>query len=650
MKRVLYILLCCCSFFYGKTQEYIIPIIPKSNISIAATNITLPFFDDFAYYGFFSEPHPNRWITQGVNLNNTFGIDAPTIGVATFDNANKNGQLYFMDNFRSLPMDTLTTLPLQFQSTSEKQNLTLSFQVQPNVFNAALKSTDSLALHFFSPTTQEWKTVWSARVVVKDSLLITYRIFNRDTLAEKLEKKFYTIEIPIEEPEFLEDGFQFRFINYVTLNAVSNISGFLGATAFWHLDVVHLYNKLFEDDIYLEDVAISALPTTLLRDYTAMPWKHLKNNTMATIDQISYSEIGTARLNYGINNLSSTDVACDITVNLLPSIPAPQIVNPLFVTTLTYQRLTNTKDDVNIDLSTIPTIANVDTISFHVELYIGNYNTENSQTMNDTVKFRQNFLDYYAYDDGTAENGYGLFGNGVTNAAVAIKHHSYIQDTLRGVWIYFNPSIDSGNFKTRFRLAVWNEENGLPGTLVYSKSNVQPQFTGRNQYVFYPFDSVVVVNRNFYIGWIQQSEVMLNVGFDQNSKFSSRHYVKTSSNALWGLSDYHDKGAVMLRPSFRKDLPYEDHPTHVLPSEKQNILSVEIYPNFTKNGFYISANQEINIENLSLEIYDITGRRFLFTQQEHYVDINHLHAGYYFIRLTEKTTRKNKVLRLVKYE
>ena len=53
--------------------------------------------------------------------------------------------------------------------------------------------------------------------------------------------------------------------------------------------------------------------------------------------------------------------------------------------------------------------------------------------VNDTVFYDQVFKDYYSYDDGTPEAGYGLRGQGTKNSSVAMKYFSYKEDRIGGV-------------------------------------------------------------------------------------------------------------------------------------------------------------------------------------------------------------------------
>ena len=54
--------------------------------------------------------------------------------------------------------------------------------------------------------------------------------------------------------------------------------------------------------------------------------------------------------------------------------------------------------------------------------------------------YYQTFKNYFAFDDGTAEAGYGINGLGSRNAMFAYRFRSFIEDTLRAINICFNDS------------------------------------------------------------------------------------------------------------------------------------------------------------------------------------------------------------------
>ena len=54
--------------------------------------LSLPFLDDFSHGGPY--PDTNFWIDNAAYINNTYPICPPTLGVATLDGVNNEGQPY----------------------------------------------------------------------------------------------------------------------------------------------------------------------------------------------------------------------------------------------------------------------------------------------------------------------------------------------------------------------------------------------------------------------------------------------------------------------------------------------------------------------------------------------------------------------------
>jgi hypothetical protein len=84
-----------------------------------------------------------------------------------------------------------------------------------------------------------------------------------------------------------------------------------------------------------------------------------------------------------------------------------------------------------------------------------------------------NFYNYYALDDGSAESGYDLFGEGTIGAMVAQKFYNYKTDNLVGIMIYFNRSYQDANSQP-FKITVWNDNNGKPGEIIYQQMASNP--------------------------------------------------------------------------------------------------------------------------------------------------------------------------------
>jgi len=89
---------------------------------------SLPFYDDFSKG--LSYPDPDKWFQSSVLINQTYAINQPTIGVATFDAMNRNGKLHSHLTTTPEIADTLTSKPINLVY-NEDDSLYLSFWYQP---------------------------------------------------------------------------------------------------------------------------------------------------------------------------------------------------------------------------------------------------------------------------------------------------------------------------------------------------------------------------------------------------------------------------------------------------------------------------------------------------------------------------------------
>ena len=163
---------------------------------------------------------------------------------------------------------------------------------------------------------------------------------------------------------------------------------------------------------------------------------------------------------------------------------------------------------------------------------------------NDTIIYYQTFKNYFAFDDGSSEGGYGINGLGSRNAMFAYRFTSFMPDTLRAIAICFNDSYLDAN-KRAFDIMVWDDNNGFPGNVIYSREEVMVEKgTGINGFYNYHIPQGVVVNGVFYVGWKQRSETFLNAGFDINTPHKGKQFYWL--NGDWNQSQVN--GSVMIRP------------------------------------------------------------------------------------------------------
>ena len=127
----------------------------------------------------------------------------------------------------------------------------------------------------------------------------------------------------------------------------------------------------------------------------------------------------------------------------------------------THSPLTDVTYDAPL-LYTYNTASSPDTAQFLVTVSLITDDFDPKQ--NDTLKYIQRFSDYFAIDDGTAEAGYGINGQGSRNAMAALRFRSFIPDSVTGISICFNDAYENAN-QRGFEIMVWADDNGRPGLL-----------------------------------------------------------------------------------------------------------------------------------------------------------------------------------------
>jgi hypothetical protein len=242
---------------------------------------------------------------------------------------------------------------------------------------------------------------------------------------------------------------------------------------------------------------------------------------------------------------------------------------------------------------------------------------------NDTLVYYQVFQNYFAFDDGTSEGGYGINGLGSRNAMVGYKFVSYMPDTLRAIRICFNDSYLEAN-KRAFDLMVWDDNNGIPGNILSTMPDVMvEQGNVINGFYNYTIPEGVVVNGTFYVGWRQSSESFLNVGYDVNTSNAGKQFYWL--NGEWSQSQV--PGSIMIRPVLGSPLRITSvHETYY---KKKYLMN--IWPNPAKDFINIKT-EELQLYGTSyITITDLNGSELIKVPFSDRVDISSLHDGMYFL-------------------
>lgn len=531
-------------------QEVLLPLCRPAQLPAKAEKpVVLPFFDDF------SKPALSNtlWTLGGTFVNQGYAPLPPTVGMATLDAFDAQGRLYPTEQGQLAPGDTLLSLPIRLdslfkpysRSLTPADSLYLSFFYIPgggygNMWERVgdvPESQDSLILEFYDPQDDSWNRVW------------TMQGCSADTLFAHTGSYWQFVDIPILESKYFRPDFRFRFRNLCSLDNI-NKNGILSNADQWNIDYVSLNSNRHSNDTAARDVAFVNPAPSLLKGYQSMPARQftpseLRDSLPLTIVNRYTEELAT---NYGytiVDNQGQTIHTYDGGFEN----------TPVYWRDNTYQTApAHARPPLNCSLPVNPADAPV---VFTVVHGLREGVSGDNHTQNDTIVFTQTFDNYYAYDDGTPENGYGITS---TTPAVrlACRFKLNTDDTLTALYLYFNQTFANQNSNIRFYITVWDDNDGHPGNVIYRDSERRrPAFNGFNRYVRYLLEEPVLCTGTVYIGFEQTSSDYINLGFDRNNNASQHIFYLTGTE--WQTSIL--SGALMLRPAFGHRATLDVKPT-----------------------------------------------------------------------------------------
>lgn len=567
-----------------------IPAVRKGPVT--EDTLQLPFFDDF--YSGNPYPSPQRWSDREVYINNTYPIEPVSIGVATFDALNSQGKIHQNASTYPFRSDTLTSLPLDLSIAGENDTW-LSFFYQAGGLGEMPNQEDSLVVEFWSSTEGNWETVWSAR--------------GQDSLSSP--GRFERVMLPVDSLKYRHKGFRFRFSNYASLSRNEDDPGRITNCDHWNLDYVYLNTGRSAYDTVPRDVVMAEPLGSLLNNHESMPWKHFKKNIYNEMGggiPIEYTNQDTAGRNI-TRAFTIWDVHQDKEVYSFTS--GARNISP-------WQKVSEYAD-LLLNFET----ESEDSALFKINAWL--VTDDFDRKCNDTVEYFQEFGDHFAYDDGTAEGGYGYSGGG-SRASIAYRFRSYVPDSLSGLDIYFNRSYNDVNI-VDFDLRVWADNNGVPGDLLYSKPGHKPEYADSlNAFIRYEFDNKVFVDGVFYVGWKQTSDIFLNVGYDVNRENKGRLLYRDGGE--WSFSAF--DGAIMLRPVMALA------GTGTFVAEQEELQGYNIYPNPVGDVLNIGYEGIMLPGDLKISIYNSMGtlvRRYRDISRD--IDVSRLLPGFYMLQIEQ---------------
>ncbi len=588
---------------------------------IVGDTIQLPFFDDFSYPGPY--PDPTKWLDNKAFVNDRMAYQPPSIGVATLDGVDERGKPYPID---STYRDYLTSAYIDLSGYSENDNILFSFWAQPKGLGFRPETKDSLIVEF-----KDMNGVWQVAEQITGYLAFV----PSDSLAPFVYRAY-----GIGEPEYLYNGFQFRF---------RNRSDLTGALDLWHIDYVRMDQNLTKEN---EDIAFTARPNPLLNRYTAIPWRHFLQdpnqwllpqleiglfNHFPVIESANPSEVRIT------DRLSAQPLVNNITLLELPPI-AP--VNQRDLTPGRHS-FVNTLNAPNLiaDLQGFPPSGpGVDLeVVYRFEQDQEQNSGEPVALRNNEVRHATNLTNYFAYDDGSAESAIVATKTGTQ---VAVEYEATVADTLRAIQFHF-PRYNVDATTQYFNLRIWS--GSLNTEPIYADFFLKPFYPDLvfadslqafTTYVLYDEDDnavgIPLPAGPFFVGWQQGSNVdnSIPVGYDKNNPDGSQHaWLNTSGS--WLKFPISLQGALMIRPvvgdhtpTNTPDLAAVEHPLEA---------SLKVYPNPSRGMIWLDAG--LPAGQWTIQVVDMLGRNIVSFPWSAMVDLHQLPSGWYSLLVHDEQGR-----------
>ncbi|MDA3883457.1 MAG: T9SS type A sorting domain-containing protein [Bacteroidales bacterium] len=447
-----------------------------------------------------------------------------------------------------------------------------------------------------------WQRVWAAST---NSL-------------ETFSQKF----IPIPE-SFLHKGFRFRFKNYASLS--TDISHSRNQD-FWNIDMVWLAANRTNPNHKIADVAFVKPLSQLYSSYSSIPLSHFS--------EISQSDFRMT-LEIAFENFDSVNHQISFNFSVLKKHSNEKLTfstNTWLVPGYTFAE--------EVDILSAFDISFYDFIASDIGSYDGgtyefqHYFSDNltqlqtEQQWNDTNRVDFILENYYAYDDGIPEAGYGL--RNAPLGRVAYKFSPLKADTLKAIDIYFNPTLYEN---ATFTLCVWKaNELGMPGELLYEMPSEKVShdnglynfktFILKNEGITGDDEGGLYIDSDIFIGWQQPYDILLNVGLDLQSTIRRKIYYNTGYEWL----ESSQKGALLMRPVFGE---LRDEQTD-LPKISDIVPGAYIYPSIASHHIYVKGIES----QTPYALYAINGTKISQgTIQNQSLSVSHLQSGLYYIKI-----------------
>jgi len=558
----------------------------ERRLAQAADTISLPFWDDFSAVRQIADT--TLWQSSAsVYINNGLAYLPPSFNVATLDGFDASGTSYATDSRQRGIGDSLVSQAIDLSTKTLFDNINISFFWQEGFGPTAPDTEDSLRLYFKNDSS-EWELIYSRGGTGNATPVLFQQHFEQ-----------------VNEPQFFHSGFQFKFEYF------GNLSGDFDS---WNLDYIYLNDGNtsvttinFAYDSY-EDRTFSAIPKNLFSDFYGVPLSHLTENWLN--DNISngtliYNNLwagdgfspffgteifgiisDTASANFLIDSLTLQGnflTAAQDTAQFTAHINNPQKV---------IDYLMSSKDNVDSAyLETQFNLGNVDSLFFETINGVTVFYPDYSFQSNDTISQITAFHDYYALDDGTAEASIQLNSKNYQLAQEFNINGGHFLTALD----FYVPNLAQNNGSKNITLLVLDSLNSQnpANDVIFAQNVLISPSSGLNEFQRFTFDSPVFVEGDIYVGYREENDEVVSIGFDKNSNSATELFY--NQTGTWEINNTL-VGSVMIRPVFG------DISGIVSNKIESKVEPFKIWPNPNKGILYVSEDYDI------LKIYSLNGR------------------------------------------
>ena len=388
-----------------------------------------------------------------------------------------------------------------------------------------------------------------------------------------------------------------------------------------------------ENDLYLRDRTLSTYPTSIFKDFSAIPFEHYCGRDATFRD--STSIIGFS-LEPPVGFPASIRFAAQIfdatSGNLIDEMNNTDEDGLLFngqqFTTLQANAidtsaLNNAKTDSSLVILTKFFIRTKDSLMFDlIDPISGDsvFFDDVDLTVNDTATAVVTLDRHYAYDDGSAETAAGV---NAMNGQLAYLYVLPVRDTLTDIQIYF-PNTESNQADQSLRLKIWSRLENQE-TVTHTQTIFINASDSLDKFTNYPLSKALLVGDSLFIGIQQTGQVPIFIGLDKNNFTADRIYFNTSGS--W-QANTKIQGSLMLRPVFGNT---EDILTPVSKPVPTNTL--RLFPNPTYNPRVRIDGPLDKIDKI--RVFDVAGREIpsRFEKSKKVVEFSAILNGIYVVHL-----------------